>query len=262
MRNSQGPKKMELTRCMREDPAAGCSWCGALSADHQPVYVLVGISDETSLAAYPGAFVEYPVPGARRTVPAYVRPADSPGLEGARTDYNLLFVSCTAECANALSRALEADENAVSIEQWSGKATEGAGVPRPEGRSSRSIAPSSDGRYIILRIVGDYTRQRAMMNNIQAHALGRELGIKRYLVDMTESRNVESVLANYEFAKKEIWNAPEIDTTAVVAIVVSPDDHSHDFIETVARNAGLQVTIFRDRARAEEHLSAGGEGAD
>lgn len=249
---------MELIRCTRRDPAANCSWCEADLpwADYQPFYILLGVRDETSLESYPGEFVEYPL-SARRTAPAYVRPADGPCLEGARTDYNLLIVSCTAECASALSLALEADENAVSIERWSGKALEGAGVPRPEG-SSRSIAPSSDRKYIILKVVGDYTRQRAMTNNIQAHALGRELGIKRYLVDMTESRNVESVLANYEFAKKEIWNASEIDKTALVAILVSPGDHSHDFVETVGRNAGLRVTIFRDRVRAEQHLLADG----
>jgi hypothetical protein len=97
-----------------------------------------------------------------------------------------------------------------------------------------------------------------MTDNIDAHAMGRELGIQRYLVDMTESRNAESVLANYDFARKEIWETPEIDKTALVSVLVSPDDHSHDFIETVARNAGLRVTIFRDRASAEQHLKADG----
>jgi hypothetical protein len=156
-----------------------------------------------------------------------------------------------------LSRALEADENAVSLEDWTGAASAGV-VPREKTGSFRSIGPSGDRRYIILRVVGDYTRERAMANTIEAHAMGRALGIRRYLVDMTESRNAESVLANYEFARKEIWDAPEIDKTALVAILVSPDDHSHDFVETVARNAGLRVTIFRDRVRAEQHLTADG----
>jgi hypothetical protein len=151
-----------------------------------------------------------------------------------------------------------ADENAVSFEDWTGTASEGVGVRRPESESSRSIVPSSDRRYIILRVVGNYIRERAMTNIIEAHAMGRELGIHRYLVDMTESRNAESVLTNYEFARKEIWAAPEIDKTALVAVLVSPEDHSHDFVETVARNTGLRVTIFRDRARAEQHLTADG----
>ncbi|HEY7697890.1 MAG TPA: hypothetical protein VIE88_05705, partial [Vicinamibacteria bacterium] len=179
-------------------------------------------------------------------------------LEGSSTDYNLLMVSCTAECADAQSQALEADENAISIERWTGKAPEGAGVRRPNGHCFRSITLSDDRKYIILRIVGDYTRQRAIDHTIEAHAMGRELGIKRYLVDMTESRNTETVLANYEFARQEIWDVPEIDKSALVAMVVSPSDHTHDFVETVARNAGLLVTLFRDRTLAEKHLSADG----
>jgi hypothetical protein len=250
---------MRLSRCTAPDPAAKCSWCEfdvPRTADEQAFFVLLGLRDETSLSRYQGEFVEYPVPTASRTAPAYVPLAGAPPLVGAKTDYNLLMISCTSECADALSRALDSDENTVSIEHWRGKATEGAGVPRPDRRSSCSIAPSCDQKYIILRVTGDYTRQRAMAHTIEAHALGRSLGVRRYLVDMTESRNAETVLANYEFARQEIWDAPEIDKTALVAIVVSPDDHSHDFVETVARNAGLLVTLFRDRALAEQHLLA------
>lgn len=228
------------------------------ASEARQVYVLLGVRDEGSLERHQGQFVDYPVPSAQRTVPAYVRLADAPSLDGSSTDYNLLMALCTAECADALGRALEADENVVAIERWTGTAPEGAGVRRPSGPGTRSIAPSADRKYIILRIVGDYTRQRAISHTVEAHALGRQLGIKRYLVDMTESRNTESVLANYEFARQEIWDVPEIDKTALVAIVVSPSDHSHDFVETVARNAGLLVTIFRDRTLAEKHLSADG----
>lgn len=39
------------------------------------------------------------------------------------------------------------------------------------------------------------------------------------------------------------------------ALQVSPDDHSHDFIETVARNAGLSVTIFTDLQAAKAYLT-------
>jgi hypothetical protein len=214
----------------------------------------VGVRDEASLKAHLGKFVDYPVLDTGRTAAAYVRRKDEPPLSGTRTDYDLVLVACSAECAGTLSRALDGDENAVSFEEWTGPASEVVGIRKPQNGSFRSIEPSSDRRYIILKVVGDYTRERAMTNTIDAHAVGRELGIHRYLVDMTESRNTESVLANYEFARKEIWEAPEIDTTALVAVLVSPDDHSHDFVETVARNAGLRVTIFRDRARAEQHL--------
>ncbi len=252
---------MKWTRWTPPDPSANCAWCESevsRTAEERVFRVLLGVRDEASLQPHLGEFVEHSIPGTGRTAAAYVRRGDEPPIPGTRTDYNLVLTSCTLECAEALSLALEEDENTVSFEHWTGAASNGVEVRRLDNGSFRSIEPSSDRKYIILRVVGNYTRERAMTNNIEAHAMGRELGIQRYLVDMTESRNVESVLANYEFARKEMFDVPEIDKTALVALLVSPDDHSHDFVETVARNAGLRVTIFRDRARAEQHLR--GEG--
>jgi hypothetical protein len=113
---------------------------------------------------------------------------------------------------------------------------------------------SADGKYIIQKVVGDINSGLALKYNHESHALGHELGINRYLVDLTESHNVESVLGNYEFAYDKMPASAGVDLDAVVALVVEPDDHSHDFVETVARNAGLNVTLFRDRDVAIQHL--------
>ena len=47
--------------------------------------------------------------------------------------------------------------------------------------------------------------------------------------------------------------------SAHVAILVSPDDRSHDFIETVNRNAGYNVRVFRDADAAISWLEEPGE---
>lgn len=117
-----------------------------------------------------------------------------------------------------------------------------------------TITPSSDGKYIILKVKGDYHRQLAMQNNIELNKLGKKLGTNRFLMDLTESKNVESSSEKYAFAYEDMMNAPEIDRTARVALLVSPDDHSHDFIVTVTRNAGLDVTLFTDHELAVQHL--------
>lgn len=118
-----------------------------------------------------------------------------------------------------------------------------------------SIVPSEDKKYIILTIKGNITRVIAMQYNLEAHALGEKLGIHRYLTDVTEARNVESVLDKYKFAYRDMQQETGIDRRARVAMLVSPEDHSHDFIETVARNSGLDVTLFREREKAMEHLT-------
>jgi hypothetical protein len=62
------------------------------------------------------------------------------------------------------------------------------------------------------------------------------------------------VIENYEFAYEKVSPNPKINKLAKVALLVSKNDHSHDFIETVSINAGLQVKLFRNQKAALEYL--------
>ena len=74
------------------------------------------------------------------------------------------------------------------------------------------------------------------------------------MVDVTEARNTETTIGNYKFAYSDMRHAEGIDKQARVATLVSPHNHSHDFVETVVRNAGLNVKHFTDREQAERWL--------
>ena len=71
---------------------------------------------------------------------------------------------------------------------------------------------------------------------------------------MTEARNTDTTLDQYQFAYDDMHETPGIDVEARVAIVIAKGDHSHDFIETVARNSGLNVKLFTDRLKAMTFL--------
>lgn len=120
--------------------------------------------------------------------------------------------------------------------------------------NTHTIRPAPGGKFIEMKVRGEVTRESALRQNLEAHALGQELGIHRYLVDVTEARNVDSVMDDYNFSYADMQKTPGIDRRAVVAMLVSPGDHSHDFIETLSRNTGLNVTLFRDRRAAVRHL--------
>ena len=121
---------------------------------------------------------------------------------------------------------------------------------------SYTISPSEDGKYIVLKYWGDISRKLSIERVIETHALGAKLGITRYLVDLTEARNIDSIPELYEYAYKDTKSAPGLNLNARVALLVDPGDHSHDFVETVLRNAGHNVTLFRDRDSAISHLLA------
>jgi len=118
---------------------------------------------------------------------------------------------------------------------------------------SYTIPQAEDGKYIILKVNGTINRQLALQYYLEAHALGAETGIDRYLVDLTECRNTDTVLRNYTFATQDMQN-PGINQLARMALLVNPNDHSFDFIETVLRNAGNDVTLFHDLQLSIWHL--------
>jgi hypothetical protein len=117
-----------------------------------------------------------------------------------------------------------------------------------------TISPSADHSYIILKYTGDINRNDALIQTIESHALGKKLNINRYLVDVTEARNTDHVSEDYQFAYKDMRRTEGIDNAAIVAVITGPDDHSHDFIETVTRNSGLNVRLFRDYDKAVQYL--------
>jgi hypothetical protein len=116
-----------------------------------------------------------------------------------------------------------------------------------------SIQVSEDGQYIIIKAVGIINRLLVIQYFIEAHLLGARHGIDHYLVDFTECRNTDTVLRNYTLAYQDMKD-PRINQAAHTALLVSPFDHSHDFLEALLRNAGNDVTLFYDRDLAIEYL--------
>lgn len=115
-----------------------------------------------------------------------------------------------------------------------------------------SIGPGS--AYIKIIVIGNINNKAAMEINAESNEYGRKNKIYKYLMDLQNARNVEDILQNYNFAYRDMKADERIDRKAIVALVVSPDDHSHDFIETVSLNTGLNVRIFRDLQKAIDYL--------
>jgi hypothetical protein len=66
-----------------------------------------------------------------------------------------------------------------------------------------------------------------------------------YFTDVTGVRNVSDPADMYKLAYQELA-AMGMDRRSKIAILVSADDHSHDFIETVFVNAGYLCLLFHD----------------
>ena len=118
---------------------------------------------------------------------------------------------------------------------------------------NHSVTLSENGKYVILKAAGVISRLQVIQYFIEAHTLGVQHGLNRYLVDFTECRNTDTVLRNYTLAYQDMKD-PRIDPSACTALLVSPIDHSHDFLETLLNNSGHDVTLFHDHDLAVWHL--------
>jgi hypothetical protein len=116
------------------------------------------------------------------------------------------------------------------------------------------IEISENKGYIIIKASGEVDPNIAMKYTEEAHILAKENGIDNFLVDLTAATNKLHVIENYEFAYDKVAPNPVINKLAKIALLVSPNDHSHDFIETVLINTGVLVRLFRNKEMALDYL--------
>ncbi|MBP1682527.1 MAG: hypothetical protein H6Q27_90 [Ignavibacteriaceae bacterium] len=108
---------------------------------------------------------------------------------------------------------------------------------------TKEIKVSDNGKYIIVRVDEDMTRTLAESLGLEAMHLGIKKNLNKFLYDLRNSRNKETINANYIFAKQDLKRL-DPNPTNKIGLLTSPNDKSHDFIETVLRNAGYNVKLF------------------
>lgn len=114
---------------------------------------------------------------------------------------------------------------------------------------SFEIKVSDSGKYILLRVNENMTRELAERLGTEAIYLGSKENITCYLYDLRNSVNVESINANYIFANQDMKKL-ETNPNNKIAMLTNSSDRSHDFVEIVLRNAGFNVKLFVDEAEA------------
>jgi hypothetical protein len=113
-----------------------------------------------------------------------------------------------------------------------------------------TISPAKDGDHIQI-VLHDVMNRQIGIDVVQdAHALGDLLGIDKYLMDLTKAVNDDSTINQYNFAHVDIPTADGLNQFAKIAVLVNPADHSHDFMETVLRNTGVNIRLFHEREEA------------
>ncbi|MBT3059710.1 MAG: hypothetical protein AB2728_09305 [Candidatus Thiodiazotropha sp.] len=117
------------------------------------------------------------------------------------------------------------------------------------------ISIDSNAHYIFVDVLRPMTSELGRRCAEDAVRLGERNGIKCFLVDLRGSPNIQSTLPNYQFAYHDMKELG-FPKDSRSALLIDPDDRSHDFMETVFNNAGYNIRIFTDPERALAWLSS------
>lgn len=118
---------------------------------------------------------------------------------------------------------------------------------------SYSIHISDNRKFLCVVVKVDVTVPLACKWSAEMQNVSQTSGIRRFLIDVRGSRNISDVLENYMFAYKHA-DELKLERNTRYAILVSPGDSSHDFVETVMRNCGYYVRRFVDESSAVDWL--------
>lgn len=108
-----------------------------------------------------------------------------------------------------------------------------------------------------MKVVGNVTSLDMYQHAVEAHQLARSLNLRAFLMDLTDAVNRQSVVENYDLVYQQFHTSDKLIRNSRLALWVNMNDHSHDFIETLALNAGDNVKLFRDPQKAIDFLLEG-----
>jgi len=114
---------------------------------------------------------------------------------------------------------------------------------------SHSASLSENGKFIVCKLNELITLDVAKEFALEVDRLSRATGVKRVFTDVRGAPNVLSVFENYDFAYK-ILESIQIQRDVRAAILIDQTDRTHNFAETVIRNAGYNVRLFQDEEAA------------
>ena len=111
------------------------------------------------------------------------------------------------------------------------------------------IQISEDGTYVRIRVYETITGEMEIEFAGKAIKEARKLKINKFLVDVRGTTNVANTFEQYGFGYVEMALLG-LEKTSRIAIIADEGDTSHNFIETVLRNAGYDCLIFSDKQTA------------
>jgi hypothetical protein len=111
------------------------------------------------------------------------------------------------------------------------------------------LSVSDDRRYINIRLYVPMSNELSRTIAHELADLSKQTGIERFFFDLRGVVCEEDVLSSYTMAYEDLEKiGPSRSHMSV--FLTDIDDKSHDFMETLYRNAGFNIKQFKDKDTA------------
>ena len=118
-----------------------------------------------------------------------------------------------------------------------------------------NLSLSEDGTYIIQRMDVPVSNEVALQRASAAAEFANERGVFRLLSDVRGVPYTGTPFTHYEFAYMMKSVVPT-GHALKVAVVASPGDDSHDYLQIAAQTAHYNLRVFKDYEEAVRWLKA------
>lgn len=118
---------------------------------------------------------------------------------------------------------------------------------------SFEISISDDGSYIRVKVFENING--ALEKDFAEKAIkeAKIRSINRFLVDVRGTKNIATTVDQYLFGHEDLRSFA-LDSFSSIVILVDEGDESHNFIETVLKNAGFMTYLTTDEGEALKWL--------
>jgi hypothetical protein len=104
--------------------------------------------------------------------------------------------------------------------------------------------------YLEARVSGPYSLDQFKIHMLTAVQATKERRVKCLLLDVRGLEGTPSTMDRHELGRSGVENKVDFR----VAALITPEQARDNFASTVARNRGVNVQTFTDRAKAQEWL--------
>ena len=117
---------------------------------------------------------------------------------------------------------------------------------------SYDVSLSPDEAFVSVRVSSPLVKELALSFTRDAIQLANEHGIRSILFDVRGQQATDGMLNQYDYAQQLMDLGLKPDSR--IAVLVTPGDDSHDFVEVATRNIGFVFHVFYEEQDAHDWL--------